>query len=560
MRSLARACLPVLIALPSLAPGQAQPAPPPGVKPGWKWTMDSVNSVVNAVRAGRSLQPAKWPGGARVAVLFSFDADNETVSLRFGEPTVGALSQGQYGGRVGLRRILDVLDKNQVPATFFIPSVSLALTPEMLPMIKKSGRHEIGVHGWIHEMNSTLSDSAERALVDKAIGELTHMTGERPVGYRAPSWNFSPNTLSILRDMGMRYESSLMADDRPYELLQDGRPTGLVELPVEWILDDAPLFDPRGNSYSSPRDVAKVWMDEFDKAWAEGTMIVFTMHPHISGHRSRIVALEELIAHIKAKPGVWFATHRDAAEYVRREAKLGEPVARAQSGGLWPQHSTERPRPPVMKAPTQTLPVQPPPGAVVLFDGRDLSKWEGRKGGQAPWHLVPGLAMEVKPGSGDIQTRTGFGDVELHVEWATPNPPKGTDQDRGNSGVFLMTKYEIQVLDSYENVTYADGQAAAIYGQFPPLFNVSRPPGEWQTYDIVFHRPRFDASGKLLGPARATVRHNGVLVQDNVALLGPTTHMVRTPYSAHADRLPIALQDHGHLVRFRNIWLKDLER
>jgi peptidoglycan/xylan/chitin deacetylase (PgdA/CDA1 family) len=559
MRSLARGRF-ALITLPSLMLAQAQPAPPLTVKPGWKWTMDSVNSVVNAVRAGRSLQPAKWPGGARVAVLFSFDADNETVSLRFGEPTVGALSQGQYGGRVGLRRILDVLDKNQVPATFFIPSVSLALTPEMLPMIKKSGRHEIGVHGWIHEMNSTLTDSAERALLDRAIGELTRMTGERPVGYRAPSWNFSPNTLSILRDLGMRYESSLMADDRPYEILQDGRPTGLVELPVEWILDDAPLFDPRGNSYSSPRDVARVWMDEFDKAYAEGTMIVFTMHPHISGHRSRIIALEELIAHIKAKPGVWFATHRDAAEYVRREAKLGEPVLRTQSGGQWPQHSTDRPRPPIVKPAAQRLPVPPPADAVVLFDGHDLSKWQDSKGGPAPWHLVPGLAMEVKPGSGDIQTRAGFGDVELHVEWATPDPPKGTDQDRGNSGVFLMTKYEIQVLDSYANVTYADGQAAAIYGQFPPLLNVSRPPGEWQTYDIVFHRPRFDAAGKLLRPARATVRHNGVLVQDDIALLGPTTHMVRTPYSAHADRLPIGLQDHGHLVRFRNIWLRDLER
>src|ERR1700704_3874162 len=137
MRSLARVRRLVLIALPSVVLAQAQPVPPVSVKPGWKWTMDSVNSVVNAVRAGRSLEPAKWPGDARVAVLFSFDADNETVSLRFGEPTVGALSQGQYGGRVGLRRILDVLDKNQVPATFFIPSVSLALTPEMLPMIKR---------------------------------------------------------------------------------------------------------------------------------------------------------------------------------------------------------------------------------------------------------------------------------------------------------------------------------------------------------------------------------------------------------------------------------------
>ena len=317
-----------LLVFPSLLHAQAQPVPVTNAKPGWQWTMDSVNLVVNAVRAGRSLQPAKWPAGAKVAVLFSFDADNETVAIRYGEPTVSSLSQGQYGGRVGLRRILDVLDKNKIPATFFIPSVSLALTPEMLPMIQKSGRHEIGVHGWIHEMNTTLPDSVERRLLAKAVAELTKMTGQKPVGYRAPSWNFSPNTLAILRDMGFRYESSLMADDRAYEILQDAKPTGMVEIPVEWILDDAPLFDPRGDRYSPPREVAKVWMDEFDKAYKEGTMVVFTMHPHISGHRSRIVALEMLIAHIKSKPGVWFATHGDAAEYVRKEAKLGEPVAR----------------------------------------------------------------------------------------------------------------------------------------------------------------------------------------------------------------------------------------
>lgn len=318
----------LLFAVPSLLFAQAQPVPVTTAKPGWQWTFDSAKTVVNAVRAGRTLQPAKWPNGAKVAVLFSFDADNETVSLRYGEPTVGDLSQNQYGARVGLGRILDLLDRNKIPATFFIPSVSLALSPEMWPMIAKSGRHELGVHGWIHEMNSTLPDSVERRLLVKAIAELRQLTGVTPVGYRAPSWNFSPNTLRILRDLGFRYESSLMADDRPYELMQNGRPTGLVELPVEWILDDAPLFNPRGQSYMNPRDVARVWMDEFDKAYAEGTMVVYTMHPHISGHRSRVIAIEMLINHIKAKAGggVWFATHKDVAEYVRKEAKLGDPV------------------------------------------------------------------------------------------------------------------------------------------------------------------------------------------------------------------------------------------
>ena len=304
---------------------QTQPMPVT-TKPGWQWTFDSAMTVVNAVRAGRSLKPSSWPGGARVAVLLSFDVDNETIALRYGEPTVGSLSQMQYGARVGLERIVALLDSKKIPATFFIPSVSLAITPSMAGVIKKSGRHEFGVHGWIHEMNMTLPDSAERALVAKALAELTRLTGTKPTGYRAPSWNFSPNTLSILRDMGFRYESSLMADDSPYELLQNGKPTGIVEIPVEWILDDAPLFDPRGQSYMNPRDVARVWMDEFDRAYSEGTMFVLTMHPHVSGHRSRIVALELLIDHIRAKgAGVWWATHGAAAEYVRTAAHLGPP-------------------------------------------------------------------------------------------------------------------------------------------------------------------------------------------------------------------------------------------
>jgi peptidoglycan-N-acetylglucosamine deacetylase len=316
-----------LLAVPTLLAAQAQPVPVTNAKPGWQWTMDSVNKVVNAVRAGRSLQPKAWPNGARVAVLLSFDVDNETIAIRYGEPTVGSLSQMQYGARVGLERIVNLLDRKKIPATFFIPSVSLAITPTMADLIKKSGRHEFGVHGWIHEMNMTLPDSVERRLLTKAITELTAMTGTRPTGYRAPSWNFSPNTLSILREMGFRYESSLMADDRPYELVQNGTPTGIVELPVEWILDDAPLFDPRGQSYMNPRDIAKVWMDEFDRAYDEGTMFLLTMHPHVSGHRSRIVALEQLIAHVESKGTgkVWWATHGTVADYVRKEAKLTSP-------------------------------------------------------------------------------------------------------------------------------------------------------------------------------------------------------------------------------------------
>lgn len=328
MRSVTRV---VCFVVPLRLVAQAQPVPVTTAIPGWKWTMDSISKTVNAVRAGRSLQPAKWPGGKKVAVLLSFDVDNETVTLRYGETSVGALSMGQYGARVGLERIVKLMDARSIPATFFIPSVSLALHPEMADVIKRSGRHEFGVHGWVHEMNATLPDSVERTLLTRALADLTRMTGTTPTGYRAPSWNFSPNTLSILRDLGFRYESSLMADDRPYELMQAGKATGLVELPVEWILDDAPLFDPRGDRYSAPRDVARVWMDEFDRAYEEGTMFLLTMHPHISGHRSRIVALELLLDHIKARAGndVWYATLGAAAEYARKEAKLGDPIARS---------------------------------------------------------------------------------------------------------------------------------------------------------------------------------------------------------------------------------------
>jgi len=295
----------------------AAPTPP------WEWTDTEVRSAVGAVRAGRDLNPASWPDQARVAVLLSFDVDNETVQgLRDGTVSVGPLSQGEYGHRVALPRVLRLLERERVPATFFFPAWSLKLAPEQATMVKASGMHEIAVHGWIHERNSELDGPTERRLLEQAVAAVEEIAGTRPVGYRAPSWNFSPNTLSIVRDMGFLYESSLMADDRPYELLANGEATGIVELPVEWILDDAPLYNPRGDAYSPPRDVMQVWIDEFDKAWEEGTMFLLTMHPHISGHRSRIVALEGLIDHIQAKGGAWFGTHEEAARWVKDQAAM----------------------------------------------------------------------------------------------------------------------------------------------------------------------------------------------------------------------------------------------
>ena len=227
----------------------------------------------------------------------------------------------------------------------------------------------------------------------------------------------------------------------------------------------------------------------------------------------------------------------------------------------WPQHSRTRPAPVVVTPGPYLGPEAPPSDAIVLFDGKDLDGWQSADTtkGRAParWKVESG-DMVVAPGTGDIMTTRGFGDMQLHIEWSAPNPPKGEDQDRGNSGVFLMATYEIQVLDSYHSATYPDGQAAAVYGEFPPLVNAMRPPGDWQVYDIIFHRPHFDASGKVTQPARVTVLHNGVLAQDNVTILGPTTNGHRSAYSAHPDRMPLKLQDHGHPVRFRNIWVREL--
>jgi hypothetical protein len=225
----------------------------------------------------------------------------------------------------------------------------------------------------------------------------------------------------------------------------------------------------------------------------------------------------------------------------------------------WPIHSTARPQPAVVDPGPFTASAPPPSDAVVLFGGRMLDNWRSADDSSRParWRVQDDY-MEVVAGAGAIASARRFGDVQLHIEWMAPAPAAGEGQNRGNSGVFLMGRYEVQILDSYRNTTYPDGQAGALYGQYPPLVNASRPPGEWQTYDIVFIRPRFDGRGRLTAPARITVLHNGVLVQNDVTLTGPTGHRERPPYTAHADELPITLQDHGHPVRFRNIWVRAL--
>jgi hypothetical protein len=225
-------------------------------------------------------------------------------------------------------------------------------------------------------------------------------------------------------------------------------------------------------------------------------------------------------------------------------------------GGKWHVHDGTRPQPRIVTPGPSGAPVAPPSDAVVLFNGTDLSAWQHEGGTPAKWKIDAG-AMVVEPMTGTLETKQQFGDCQLHVEFATPVLVRGDGQGRGNSGVFLMGLYEIQVLDSYENPTYPDGQAAAIYGQFPPLVNASRKPGEWQTFDIFFTAPRFQAN-TLVTPAYATVIHNGILVQDHMAIMGATVHRALATYQPHGPTGPVKLQDHGNPMRFRSIWVRPL--
>jgi len=226
----------------------------------------------------------------------------------------------------------------------------------------------------------------------------------------------------------------------------------------------------------------------------------------------------------------------------------------------WRVHDGKRPQPRIVSPGsygTQDKLGRPPSDAIVLFDGEDTSEWMGRNGGRIQWKVENG-AMVVAAGTGDIQTKQRFGDCQLHIEWAAPAEVRGESQGRGNSGVFLMGRYEFQVLDGYNNITYADGTTAAIYGQCPPLVNACRKPSEWQTYDIFFVAPRFEEE-KLVSPAYVTLVHNGVLVHHHQELLGPTGHKILPSYMPHPPRGPIRLQDHGNPVRYRNIWIRELK-
>jgi len=287
----------------------------------WQYPEEQWRKIVNRVRAGKPLRPQSCQGGARCAVALSFDSDHETNELREGGESIGRLSQGQYGNRQGVPRILSIL--GEVRATFFVPAVTALLYPDEQKRIVAAG-HEIGIHGWIHERNSELPEKAERELQMRSADTLEKVSGQRPVGIRTPSWDFSPHTLAITKEMGLLYDSSLMADVDCYELEMDGAATGVVELPVEWIRDDAVYFNMNRfaalRPYTPPASVFDIFKREFDAAYREGGLFQLTMHPHIIGYRSRVWILEELIRYMQGHEKVWFATHADIARYARAHA------------------------------------------------------------------------------------------------------------------------------------------------------------------------------------------------------------------------------------------------
>jgi peptidoglycan/xylan/chitin deacetylase (PgdA/CDA1 family) len=294
--------------------------------PSHLWPEERWRGLVGRVRAGRRLRPPCWKDGARSAVALSFDADHETFEMGQGGEAIGRLAWGEFGRRVGVPRILALLARHAVPATFFVPAVAALIDPDE-PRRIVAGGHEIGIHGWIHENNSLLPYETERELMLRSRDTLARLAGVDPLGLRSANWDTSPNTVRIAQEMGLLYDSSLMADEEPYELLLDGARTGVVEVPVEWLRDDAVYFlfnrNPATRPYATPEEVLAIFRREFDAAYEEGSVFQLVMHPFVIGYRSRIWILDELIRHARAKGDVWFATHADVARFARDHTPEG---------------------------------------------------------------------------------------------------------------------------------------------------------------------------------------------------------------------------------------------
>jgi len=290
----------------------------------WEMTEEEWTEIIGRVQPGRSLKPPHWPQRSRFAVALSFDCDHEVGSLAGGNFAPGPLAWGERGRRVGVPRILDVLRRHEVPATFYVPAVASLIDPEETRRIVGDG-HEVGLHGWIHANNSQMDRITEREIMLRARDILEKTSGTDVVGHRSPSFDLSPNTIELVAELGLEYDSSMMADDSCYELLVNGKQSGLVEVPVEWVRDDAVYlsFSRSGaRPWLSPNDVFGIFKAELDAAAAERDLFQLLMHPHVIGHRSRIWIIERIIEHAKSLGGAWFGTHAQVARWVRENATV----------------------------------------------------------------------------------------------------------------------------------------------------------------------------------------------------------------------------------------------
>jgi peptidoglycan-N-acetylglucosamine deacetylase len=300
--------------------------PRPDNQPGRKWTEQQLREASSHVRAGRSLNPKGWPNGARVAVALTFNINNSANQIARGDTAVVAMTGGEFGAAQGLARVHDLLDANDVPATFFVSGVADLVDPQMVPGIVKRKRHEIGVLGWSDENVVSINDATEEArLLTRAIDRIKASTGRTPAGARGPSGAISLHTMPLLKKAGILYDSTLQAMDRPYEVLLKGQPSGIVELPVSAYINDF-RFLTSGRTgpglLPSPELIFETFRDEFDVAYEEGTLLVITLHPQVVGMRSRIIHLDSFIRYMKSKPGVWFATGEQIARFVKQQAGM----------------------------------------------------------------------------------------------------------------------------------------------------------------------------------------------------------------------------------------------
>jgi peptidoglycan/xylan/chitin deacetylase (PgdA/CDA1 family) len=309
-----------LISFISYAQQRRARQPQEATQPGTLWSDEKILETVGAVSMGPKLLPRSWPNHARVAVLLTFDDDTQAPLLRDGTTEPTALSASDYGAQTGTPRLLKILDRHKIPATFFVTGVDSLIHPELVPSILKSGRNEIGIHGWIHEYPPGLdSEAEEERLLDKAVARISSLTGKKPVGYRAPSWAFSSYTMDLIRKKGFLYDSSLQTSEVPYKIFAKGQDTDVIELPIDWTLTETVYLGAQGHM-PSPDLLFQLYKQEFDGAYKEGTTFILTLHPYLGGHRAPMQHLDDLITYMQSKPGVWFTTCEQLAQYVKQPA------------------------------------------------------------------------------------------------------------------------------------------------------------------------------------------------------------------------------------------------